>query len=76
MNNDKTGLAAPVYYKKRHIVLTADERQDGTWGCRYSIIEPGQSPLESGTGQAEGAFPSRESAELAAVQKAKAVIDL
>ena len=76
MNDNKAGLAAPVYYKKRHIVLTADEQLDGTWVCRYSIIELGPSPLESGTGQAEGTFPSRESAELAAVQKAKAVIDL
>lgn len=76
MNHDKTDLAAPVYYRDREIVLTAEERRDGTWLCRYSIIEHRESSLKSINGQAEGTFPSRESAELAAVQKAKAMIDL
>lgn len=63
-------------YKGRHIKLTADHREDGTWACQYSIIEVGPTQLESGKGQAEGTFPSREAAELAALQKAKTVIDL
>lgn len=76
MNDQKTSPAAPAEYKGRHIILTPDHREDGTWACQYSIIEFGPTQLESGKGQAEGTFPSREAAELAALQKAKTVIGL
>jgi hypothetical protein len=40
------------------------------------IIEPGEPQTESSERLPDGTFPSREAAELAAVQKAKALIDL
>ncbi|MGC4097865.1 MAG: hypothetical protein QM706_12180 [Nitrospira sp.] len=76
MNENKTDLAAPVYYKERQIVLTPNAQEDGTWVCRYSIIERGESSLKSVKGHVDGTFPSREAAELAAVQQAKSMIDL
>jgi len=40
------------------------------------IVESGKPRTESNTGHVNGSFPSREAAELAAVQTAKALIDL
>jgi hypothetical protein len=76
MNDDQPSPAQPVDYKGRHIDLTSDQQQDGTWVCHYSITEEGQTKLQSGQGQSEEKFPSREAAELAALEKAKTVIDL
>jgi len=76
MNDDKSRPSAPVDYKEHQIVLTSDPQGDETWICRYTILEVGQARLESGNGQSEGTFPSREAAELEALQKAKTVIDL
>lgn len=76
MDYDKPSSAQPVDYKERQIVLTSDQREDGAWGCQYSITEEGQTQPKPGPGQSEVSFPSREAAELAALQKAKTVIDL
>jgi len=76
MKDDKLSPAEPIHYKGRQIVLTSDQREDGTWVSRYSITEEGHTQLESGKGQSEESFPSREAAELVALEKAKTVIDL
>jgi hypothetical protein len=76
MNDNQPSPAQPVDYKGRQINLTSDQREDGTWVCHYSITEERQTQLTSGKGQTEGGFPSREAAELAALEKAKTVIDL
>lgn len=75
MNEEIHSPASPIEYKERQIVLTPEERSDGTWACHYSIIEPGSS-LSVSRSRSQGTFPSREAAELAALQKAKAQIDL
>ncbi|HRI37591.1 MAG TPA: hypothetical protein PLO50_03440 [Nitrospira sp.] len=71
-----TRPSTPVGYKECKISLTPQERADGTWTCRYSITKNEQRLLEPHQAQPEGAFPSREAAELEALQKAKALIDL
>ena len=64
-------LPSTHHYKERQIDLTPIQQVDGTWVCRYIIIEPG--PHEESVQQN---FPSREAAELAALQTAKSLIDL
>jgi hypothetical protein len=76
MNESKDSSAAPTEYKSRQIVLTPHQQQDGSWICQFIILESGQTRLESGKGESEGGFPSREAAELAALEKAKTMIDL
>jgi len=76
MNESTRSPAALTEYKSRQIVLTPDQQQDGSWVCQFVIRESGQSRLESGKGESEGSFPSREAAELAALEKAKIMIDL
>ena len=76
MTHQPAKLASPVEYKGHHIVLTSRQEPDGTWMCEYVTLEPGKPQTESGKGRPDGTFPSREAAELAAVQKAKALIDL
>jgi hypothetical protein len=76
MKDDKPSPAEPVEYKGRQIVLTADHREDGTWVSHYSIIEDGHTQLKSDQGRSEESFPSREAAELVALENAKTVIDL
>lgn len=68
--------ATPLDYKGHQIVLLSHQQADGTWICEYFILESGRPQTESSTGHSDGTFPSREAAELAAVQKAKALIDL
>jgi hypothetical protein len=79
MNENSVEPAAPLDYKRHQIVLTSRQQSDKTWVCQYSINEGGEEGKAQSvpsTGQAEGSFPSREAAELDAVQKAKALIDL
>lgn len=76
MTDQPGELAGPVEYKGRHIVLTSRQHSDGTWVSEYAIEEPGKQQAKSSKGRADGSFPSREAAELAAVQHAKALIDL
>ena len=45
-------------------------------GRKHVIIEPGKPQTKSRERHSDGTFPSREANELAAVQKAKALIDL
>ena len=45
-------------------------------GRKHVIIEPGKPQTKSRERHSDGTFPSREADELAAVQKAKALIDL
>lgn len=71
-----TRPSTPVGYKECQIELTPQERADGTWTCHYTITEKEQRLLAPHQGQPEGAYPSREAAELKALQKAKALIDL
>ncbi len=76
MNEESAEPAAPVDYKGRQIVLAPEQPADGTWVCKYIITRPKNSQVESNQGYPDGHYPSREAAELAALQKAKAVIDL
>lgn len=76
MTDKPAGFASSVEYKGYQIVLTSYQHDDNTWVCEYSISEVGNPQEVSRTDRADGNFPSREAAELAAVQKAKAVIDL
>lgn len=76
MNENTRSPAAPTEYKSRQIVLAPDQQQDGSWVCQFVILESGPTRLESGKGESEGTFPSREAAELAALEKAKTIIDL
>jgi hypothetical protein len=76
MNDKSPEHPAPIDYKGRTIVVNSHEEGDATWACQYSIVESGKPRTESITGHADGSFPSREAAELGAVQKAKALIDL
>jgi hypothetical protein len=76
MNDTPATPAAPFDYKGRRIVLTSHQEAAGTWVSEYVISEPDKPQVESGKGRPDGNFPSREAAELAAVQKAKALIDL
>ena len=76
MTDQPSDLAGPVEYKGHHIVLASRQQAEATWVCEYAIHGPGKSLTESSKGRADGTFPSREAAELAAVQKAKALIDL
>lgn len=68
--------AAPVDYKGCRIVLAPEQPADETWVCKYIITQPENPLAESSQGYPDGNYPSREAAELAALQKAKAVIDL
>jgi hypothetical protein len=76
MNENSAEPAAPLDYKRHQIVLTSHQQSDKTWVCQYSISEEGKAQSVPSTGHPEGSFPSREAAELAAVEKAKALIDL
>jgi len=76
MSHDKTDAAGPVSYKGYQIVLIPSQHDDGTWQCQYLIHEVGLAEICPSQGHADGNFPSREAAELAAVQKEEAVIDL
>ena len=76
MTDNIAESATPLDYKGHQIVLRSRLQANGRWICEYFILAPGQRQGESSTGHAEGSFPSREAAELAAVQKAKALIDL
>lgn len=69
---DQPSEAASTYdYKERQIVLSPIQHEDGTWVCQFVIIESGQN-----TAKVQQTFPSREAAELAALQTAKSLIDL
>lgn len=76
MNDNPAESATPLDYKGRQIVLASRQQADSTWVCQYIISEYGKLQAVPSTGHADGSFPSREAAELAAVQKAKALIDL
>lgn len=76
MNDKSSRPAASIDYKEHEVVVNSHQQADASWVCRYSIVKAGKPKTESMTGQADGSFPSREAAELAAVQKAKALIDL
>jgi hypothetical protein len=76
MTDQPAQLAAPLEYKGHQIVLTSRQEPDGTWVCEYVTMESGKPKTTSSKGHPDGTFPSREAAELAAVQKAKALIDL
>ena len=76
MSENPAGLAAPLDYKGHQIVLASRQQADNTWMCQYFISESGNLQAMPNAGDADGSFPSREAAELAAVQKAKALIDL
>jgi hypothetical protein len=76
MKDQPTQLAAPLEYKGHQIVLTSRQETDGTWACEYVTMEPGKPKTTSSKGHPDGTFPSREAAELAAVEKAKVLIDL
>lgn len=76
MTDQPAQLAAPLEYKEHQIVLTSRQETDGTWVCQYVTMEPGKPQTTSSKGHPDGTFPSREAAELAAVHKAKALIDL
>ena len=76
MTDQPAQLAAPFEYKGYQIVLTSRQEADGTWVCEYVTREPGKPLTTSSKGHPEGTFPSREAAELAAVQQAKSIIDL
>ncbi|OQW34786.1 MAG: hypothetical protein A4E19_17880 [Nitrospira sp. SG-bin1] len=76
MTENSAEPAAPLDYKRHQIVLTSRQQADHTWVCQYVIRAGGNPQADPGTGHADGSFPSREAAELAAVQKAKALIDL
>jgi len=76
MNENPAEPSAPFDYKRHHIALASRQQADHTWVCEYVISEGENPQAVPTTGQADGSFPSREAAELAAVQKAKALIDL
>ncbi|MGZ8386112.1 MAG: hypothetical protein ACXWWI_09135 [Nitrospira sp.] len=76
MHDNPAESATPLDYKRSQIKLASRQQADNTWVCQYFISESGKPQIGPGTGQADGSFPSREAAELAAVQKAKAWIDL
>jgi|APDOM4702015248_1054824.scaffolds.fasta_scaffold312373_2 hypothetical protein len=76
MSDKSTQPAAPIEYKECQIVVNSNQQADATWVCQYSIVKSGKPRTESNTGHVNGSFPSREAAELAAVQTAKALIDL
>jgi len=76
MTDQPAQLAAPVEYRGYRIGLTSRQETDGTWVCEYLTMEPGKPKTTASKGHPDGTFPSREAAELAAVQQAKAVIDL
>lgn len=76
MNDKSSQLAASIDYKERQIVVNSHQEADEAWACQYSIVESGNPKTELIKGHTDGSFPSREAAELAAVQKAKALIDL
>ncbi len=72
MNSSPALTCAPV--GRRPCVTNGKEIESS--GRRQVIIEPGEPQTESSERLPDGTFPSREAAELAAVQKAKALIDL
>ena len=72
---DHLNLQHPSTTRNTRLV-NSHQQADAAWACQYSIVESGKPKTESITGHADGSFPSREAAELAAVQKAKALIDL
>ncbi|WHZ27626.1 MAG: hypothetical protein OJF51_002423 [Nitrospira sp.] len=76
MNDQPAEPTAPLDYKGHQILLTSRQEADGTWVCEYLINELGKPQKEFSKGHPDGSSPSREAAELAAVQKAKALIDL
>ena len=76
MNDNPAESTTPLDYKRRRIVLASRQQVDSTWVCQYIISEYEKPQEVPSTGHADGSFPSREAAELAAVQKAKALIDL
>lgn len=64
-------LPSTHHYKERQIDLTPIQQVDGTWVCRYVIVEygPHQECVQQN-------FLSRKAAELAALQTVKSLIDL
>ncbi len=71
MNDKSSQLAAAIDYKERQIVVNSHQQADGAWVCQYSIVESGNPKTEPITGHTDRSFPSREAAELAAVQRPK-----
>jgi hypothetical protein len=59
----------------RSIQLRSGQQQDGTWVCRYTIIEVGPTQSNSVTGARKGSFSTREEAESAALDEAQAEIN-
>jgi len=57
------------------VKLRSGQREDGTWVCKYTIIEPSPTRSSSVTGYAKGSFSTREEAEAAALEAAQGEID-
>ena len=76
MPSDPPDPSARLEYKGHSISLLTNQTADETWSCQYVIVETGQEHSVLAKGYADGMPPSREAAELAALQKAKAFIDL
>ncbi|UVT15380.1 MAG: hypothetical protein H8K04_16430 [Nitrospira sp.] len=60
-------------YKGRSIQLWPGLKDDGTWLCRYLIIETGK--ITSGLIHPDAYFSTRREAEAAALKAAQDVID-
>ena len=60
----------------RSITLRSRLQKDGTWVCGYRILEIGPTRSSSVNKNHKGSFPTRDEAEVAALEAAQAEIDL
>jgi hypothetical protein len=68
-------IMTEYFYKGRSIQLIPILKDNGTWICRYLIIEKGHITSGSIVGWPESTFPTRKEAQSAALKDAKDVID-
>jgi hypothetical protein len=68
-------IMTEYFYKGRSIQLIPILKDNGTWICRYLIIEKGHVTSGSIVGCPEITFPTRKEAQSAALKAAKEVID-
>jgi hypothetical protein len=62
-------------YKGHKIILKPGQQDDGKWICQFVIVKFGLTDMGSRSGYPDGSFGFRHEAEVAALAKAKAIID-
>jgi len=64
------------YFNSHKITLRSCQQDAGNWTCQYVVVKFGNTDMGRRSGYADGFFRSRTDAEVAALAKAKALINL